>query len=405
MKKIILTLTLALILSGSGFSQNYWLKKTYPKLSFNTLLQSPVSNASEKQFDGKTVVLEFWATWCSPCLANVPHINEVQQHFANDTNVVFISITDESKQKIEPFLKKRKLNGWIACDVEREIHKAYGVSGIPKTFIINTKGIVVYDGRPEKLTTTIIEQIKAGEYTPVPIINKDKKKVNLFGSWSGGEDPVFTANFSTEGRKLIPFQHTIRPSVMPNMGGSGWRNSGTGAIGITILNVSIEKALALLMDLNSFKRVANHSKVDKDKHWDIIFSRTRDYTMEKAQKEIIASLTQTLDFNFKDTVIPQTVLIASIDEHGAIFKNEASINWDDPTTKSLRKLSDLLNTLEERGDLLISLEKKYEDVYLDTFGDMQKLYKMNDEELKKWLEGKGVSFSKSIETTTTLWLY
>lgn len=400
-----ISLTLALIIWATfSFSQKQLLNKTYPRLEFPTLLQSPLKDATAQNFDNKVVVLEYWATWCSPCLANVPHINEVINHYKNDTSVVFISITDQKKDLISKFLAKRNLKGWVACDAQRGMHKAYGVSGIPHTFVINQLGVVVYDGRPEQLDTTMLNQIKKGTYvqkSEAPTVNKAK----LFGAWGGGDDPIYTANFSKGNGELIPYQHTIRPTVLPKQwGGFGTRSFNSG-VGISIINASLPKILANLKELQSATRVENHSNIADSTHWDIIFSRRNGYTMEKAKHELLASLEQALVFNLKDTVIEKEVLITSIDALTDKMKKEEDLEKDDPAAKSYVAVEKLLNMYEERSGVLVVLKPEASDIFIDIFGEMKKLYTMEGKDFKKWLLEQGISFSTKKQSVNMLWVY
>lgn len=56
---------------------------------------------NNKSFEDKFIVIEFWATWCGPCLDAVPHLNELQEKFKLNNDLVFISMTDEKPEKIQ----------------------------------------------------------------------------------------------------------------------------------------------------------------------------------------------------------------------------------------------------------------------------------------------------------------
>lgn len=375
----------------SVFSQTNLLNKPYPNLTFETLLQSPQKSAVPKDFDGKTVVLEFWATWCSPCLANLPHLNQVQSHFTN-ASVIFISVTDEPKEKIEKFLTKREMKGWVACDVTRDIYKAYGVSSIPRTIIIDKSGKVIYDGRPEQVDTALIASIQNGTYTAPQEIHP--QTANLFGSWSGGDDPVFTANFSIPNHRPMPWQHTIRKTVAPNSGGNGWRELGDGGVGITYINTDIRKLLADFHELPGKIRVVNHSAVSDSAGWDVIFSRDKGYTLQKAHEELVASLKQALEITLHDTVLNTQVLMAETTTNPQLIAKN-TINWDNPETKTHQPLTGLLERLEERLGIVITYNADAAEMYVDVFGVMKELYNMSGHEFKKWLETKGITFAQT----------
>ena len=100
---------------------------------------------SLEKLKGKVVVVEFWATWCPPCRASIPHLVELRNKL-DKNKVEIIGLTDEPKDKVEPFAKDMKMNytvGWGSTSAG-----AYGVNGIPHAFIIGPDGLVAWDGHP-----------------------------------------------------------------------------------------------------------------------------------------------------------------------------------------------------------------------------------------------------------------
>src|SRR4030095_7178093 len=96
--------------------------------------------ASQK---GKSiVVLDFWATWCGPCVRAMPTLIEVTGAL-KDKGVVFVAVNqDEETDVIQDFLKKKKLNPVVALDKGSKVGDLYGVTGIPQTVIIDKQGVV-----------------------------------------------------------------------------------------------------------------------------------------------------------------------------------------------------------------------------------------------------------------------
>jgi len=103
-----------------------------PQMAIETLLNAPSgAQATLEALRGKAIVLEFWATWCAPCVAAIPHMNELTDHF-KDKPIVFISLTNEKQDKIAKFLKeKRAIHGWVGLDTDGSVMKSYGITGIP----------------------------------------------------------------------------------------------------------------------------------------------------------------------------------------------------------------------------------------------------------------------------------
>jgi thiol-disulfide isomerase/thioredoxin len=100
----------------------------------------PVSLSSYK---GKVILLNFWATWCGPCKAEIPGFVELQEKYKNDLIVVGYSVDDEAP-KAKAFAAEYKINYPILLGEGREdVQDAYGpIWGIPASFIISRDGRV-----------------------------------------------------------------------------------------------------------------------------------------------------------------------------------------------------------------------------------------------------------------------
>ncbi len=94
---------------------------------------------SIKDLKGKIVILDFWATWCPPCRAEIPHFVELAKEYEDKDFVMLGVSVDQGKDVVEKFVKSYKMN-YLQVVVKPDVISAYGVKPIPTTFILNKEG-------------------------------------------------------------------------------------------------------------------------------------------------------------------------------------------------------------------------------------------------------------------------
>jgi len=91
-------------------------------------------------YQGKVVLLNFWATWCAPCRTEIPHFVEMQNKFGPDGfQVIGISMDDDAKP-VREFAQQYKLNFPVAVGDDKLAERFGGVLGLPVNFIIDREG-------------------------------------------------------------------------------------------------------------------------------------------------------------------------------------------------------------------------------------------------------------------------
>jgi thiol-disulfide isomerase/thioredoxin len=141
LKALLLTLTLAFI----GVIA-YSLRDTSareggeaPSFSITTDEGRHITSTS---FGGKVLVLNFWATWCAPCVQEIPSLNEFQKEFAKDGVVVVAVSVDKNPQKYRNFLDHVHVSFDTARDPRADLSAEFGTFIYPETYIIKDGRVV-----------------------------------------------------------------------------------------------------------------------------------------------------------------------------------------------------------------------------------------------------------------------
>jgi thiol-disulfide isomerase/thioredoxin len=110
----------------------------------------------------RLLVIDFWATWCKPCRASVPHLNEIATTWPD--MVLVVGITDEPAQAVVPALRMygMSLESFkypVASDPNKNLFNFFGVGGIPHGVVVSADGIVRWQGHPSMLTPEVMERL------------------------------------------------------------------------------------------------------------------------------------------------------------------------------------------------------------------------------------------------------
>ncbi len=128
-------------------------------------LPNAVSGATVKSsdFSGKTLLVTFFATWCPPCMQEVPTLIELQRQFPQDNfSVIGLSVDEGGPNVVAKLIEKRSITYPVLMADETTAHGFGGVAGIPTSFLVNKEGNVVkkYPG-----------------YVPHTVLENDIKKI------------------------------------------------------------------------------------------------------------------------------------------------------------------------------------------------------------------------------------
>jgi len=122
-----------------------------------TIKNASGENVSLSDYKGQVVILNFWASWCPPCIEEMPELQEVHDSLGEGTVLLAINLTDgqrETRELADKFLAKNGYDMNVLYDAEGKAFTPFGITSIPQTFIIDKEGMVIYNiaGATDKAT-------------------------------------------------------------------------------------------------------------------------------------------------------------------------------------------------------------------------------------------------------------
>lgn len=116
------------------------------KLIDFTVKNGEMEDVTLSSFVGKPIVLNFWASWCSPCKSEMPEFQKLYEELGEEVEFVIVNLTDGKRETVETasaFLEKEGYSFPVYYDTEQEAAYAYYVNSIPTTYFIDKDGYII----------------------------------------------------------------------------------------------------------------------------------------------------------------------------------------------------------------------------------------------------------------------
>ncbi len=134
-----------LLISVGTYSQNKnSVKKQAPDFELQTINDDDVA-LSDFLGDGP-VIINFWATWCKPCVEEMKYYQNIYDEYKNK-GLKLLAISEDNERsvaKVIPFIRANNYNFTVLLDTDNEVARDYYVRVVPHTYILNSKGEIVY---------------------------------------------------------------------------------------------------------------------------------------------------------------------------------------------------------------------------------------------------------------------
>lgn len=124
-----------------------------------TLVDLDGNTHSLSDFHGRPVIINFWATWCPPCRAEMPDLQRVYENYQDDDLVILAINNDEPPDVIIDFVEEYDLTFLILLDEGLDVTRLYEVQAYPSTFFLDRAGRIRYDTYSGPLTESYVESI------------------------------------------------------------------------------------------------------------------------------------------------------------------------------------------------------------------------------------------------------
>ncbi|UCG93964.1 MAG: TlpA family protein disulfide reductase [Candidatus Aerophobus sp.] len=128
-----------------GFFSSLGIQKINPPVKAKdfTLEDLKGSAVSLRDFEGKVIFLNFWATWCPPCRIEMPAMEKLWQKFKDEDFVILAVDLREAREKVSSFIKENGYTFPVLLDSGGEVANTYGITAIPTTYLLDPRGRIV----------------------------------------------------------------------------------------------------------------------------------------------------------------------------------------------------------------------------------------------------------------------
>jgi|GEM_PF-3594138 len=241
-----------------------------PPITLDALTNAPDgARADWDAWPTGTTVIEFWGTWCAPCVASIPHINELHDEFA-PKGVNFLSVTYEEPAITDRFQERMKLNTWIGHDMDRSMVKDYAIRGWPTTFVVRD-GTIVARTHPSALNAERLAAIVQGDEDPYAA--REQQDHNDPGQVGPDGRPILSGGVTAGIDPYSPIEDQPAIQVIVRPAGDASMSSASG-VAMTALGRTASSIVIPLYNLRGYAVEVDPAVTDQK--FDVIYRIPRD---------------------------------------------------------------------------------------------------------------------------------
>lgn len=161
MKKIIVAILVLGVSQQKNYSQSIKPGDRFPDYIVRNIVNAPVQQLDINKFNGKYLILNFWGTWCAPCIPEMETLKTLQKEFAAKVQV--LAIANDDRERVKKYLAKRPASVWIASDTSFYLYKQLGFAAVGQSAVLDKDHRVIAVVRTDSINRQWMQRLVRGE--------------------------------------------------------------------------------------------------------------------------------------------------------------------------------------------------------------------------------------------------
>ncbi len=325
----------------------------------------------------KLLLIDFWATWCGPCIASFPHLEKLQKYYRDYLQI--IAISDENVDVVSNFLAKKNYDLHFLNDVDKQLFTKFNITYRPISCLISKKGEFIWAGNSKDFEEVLIEYLNSGQISEPNITEFNKAYYNQ------------DSNFE---KKSKFDNYEVSEGIDPKLYFAKNQKSESDLIDIKYISVPVTEIIMDFFDVKNLSIINNRPELDTILV--NIEAKSKILTYGQGKNIILKDIQNTYNFNIQTKSKSTDVYILKIIDGNLLEKNVENIEGGGMVERKSSRhiitrlsLDQLASYFQNRLKVYIQFEGDNASKYNFVFDDFENL-----EALKAQLNKIGISLSK-----------